>query len=63
MSIKFLNMSSLLERLLNGTQKESHAETINDEKNNDETSEFFCQDDKHDEVKKVVKRKKIIKRK
>jgi hypothetical protein len=62
MSIKFLSMSNLLERLLNGTQKENGSKAIDDAKTHDENERDDAESDEHDAVEKVVKKKKIKKR-
>jgi hypothetical protein len=62
MSIKFLNMSNLLERLLNGTQKENGAKAVDDAETNDENQRDDAESDEHDVTEKVVKKKKIKKR-
>lgn len=62
MSIKFLNMSNLLERLLNGTQKENGTKAINDAETHDENQRNDAETDEHDAVEKVVKKKRIKKR-
>jgi hypothetical protein len=62
MSIKFLSMSNLLERLLNGTQKENGAKAIDDAETHDEDERDDAESDEHDAVEKVVKKKKIKKR-
>jgi len=62
MSIKFLNMSNLLERLLNGTKKESSTKTINEAETHEEDERDDAEVDEHDAVEKVVKKKRIKKR-
>ena len=55
-------MSNLLERLLNGTQKENGAKAIDDAETHDEDERDDAESDEHDAVEKVVKKKKIKKR-